>query len=133
MKPRKPCPPPVEGSPRPVKLVETVTVPNVSTVAVVPPGRNRKRWQRLSLSLFGVAIIATMWKWAVFHFYSLPEASFESFTSITNNAFYTVGAIVIFMVTGRMISDIKTGGISSAISAVKTKPPSTKHLDLTEP
>jgi len=64
-------------------------------------------WQRLFLSLTGLSIIVGMWRWAVYHLYSIPDHSVVAFTSITNNAFYVIGAIVVFMVTGKLIYDWK--------------------------
>lgn len=68
---------------------------------------NPKSRQRLVLSLAGIAIIAGMWEWAVQHLYSMPEPAITAFTSITTNAFYVIGAVVIFMVTGRLIYEWK--------------------------
>lgn len=68
---------------------------------------SRRPWQRMTLSLLGVVIIAVNWRWAVTHLYSLPEHSIAGFTSITNNAAYVIGAIVVFMVTGKIIYDWK--------------------------
>lgn len=68
---------------------------------------NPKSRQRLVLSLAGVAIIAGMWEWAVQHLYTMPEPAIAAFTSITTNAFYVIGAVVIFMVTGRLIYEWK--------------------------
>lgn len=69
----------------------------------------------MALSLIGVAIIAAMWRWATFHLYVLPEHSITAFTSITNNASYVIGAIVVFMVTGRLIYDWKNSTTASVI------------------
>lgn len=78
---------------------------------------NKAGYQRLILSSFGVAIIAGSWRWAVNHLYTMPEHSIQGFTSITNNSFYVIAAIVIFMVTGRLIYDWKNT-TSSTISQV---------------
>ena len=75
----------------------------------------RRTWQRLTLSLFGIVIVAAMWRWATFHLYALPQYSIAAFTSITNNASYVIGAIVIFMVTGRLVYDWKNQTISQVI------------------
>lgn len=69
----------------------------------------RRPWQRLALSVFGVIIIAGQWRWAVKHLYSLPEHSLPGFVAITNNESYTIAAIVIFMITGKLIYDWKNG------------------------
>jgi cation transport ATPase len=76
----------------------------------------RTPWQRLTLSLLGILIIAASWRWSVAHLYSLPEYALTSFTSITTNAFYVIGSIVIFMVTGRLIYEWANRTSSQAIS-----------------
>src|SRR5437016_190082 len=75
----------------------------------IPKSRsNRRPWQRMALSLLGIVIVAIMWRWATLHLYALPQAALAAFTSITNNSFYVIGAIVIFMVTGKLIYDWKS-------------------------
>ena len=59
------------------------------------------------LSLIGVLVIVLTWMQAVPHLYRLPAAAMASFTTITVNAQYVIGAIVIFMVTGRLIYEWK--------------------------
>ena len=63
----------------------------------------RTPWQRLTLSLLGIIIVVLCWRWAVCHLYTLPESSLPVFGSLTTNAFYVIGSIVIFMVTGRLV------------------------------
>jgi hypothetical protein len=65
--------------------------------------------QRLVVSLIGIALIQASWRWAVAHFYTLPESAFAGFVTITTNTLYVTGAIVVFMVTGRMVYDWKMG------------------------
>lgn len=77
-------------------------------------GKSRT-WQRLVLSLAGVSIIAAMWRWAVFHLYALPPEAMSAFLSITTNAFYVIGAIVIFMVTGRLIYEWKNSTAATVL------------------
>lgn len=43
------------------------------------------------------------------HLYSLPPEALTGFVSITTNTLYITGAIVIFMVTGRLVYDWKVG------------------------
>jgi hypothetical protein len=73
------------------------------------PSLNKAVSQRLVVSLVGIAVIQASWKWATEHFYSLPPESFAGFVTITTNAMYVTGAIVVFMVTGRMVYDWRVG------------------------
>lgn len=66
-------------------------------------------WHRLVLSIIGVLVIQLSWRWAVCHLYTLPTPALAGFVSITTNAFYVIGAIVIFMVTGKLIYEWKMG------------------------
>jgi hypothetical protein len=66
---------------------------------------NRKPWQRMALSLFGILIIVFMWRWTVCHLYTLPEIALAPFSTLTTNAMYTISAIVIFMISGRLVYD----------------------------
>jgi hypothetical protein len=65
--------------------------------------------QRLVVSLIGIALIQASWRWAVEHLYTLPEIALAGFVTITTNTLYVTGAIVIFLVTGRMVYDWKMG------------------------
>lgn len=73
------------------------------------PRLNKAVSQRLVVSLVGIAVIQASWKWATEHFYSLPPEAFAGFVTITTNSMYVTGAIVVFMVTGRMVYDWKMG------------------------
>ena len=70
---------------------------------------NKTTWQRLLLSLVGILTIQISWRWAVAHLYTLPPEALAGFVSITTNSFYVIGAIVIFMVTGRLVYEWKMG------------------------
>ena len=78
---------------------------------------NRKPWQRTVLSVFGILILLSVWRWHVAHLYTIPECALVSFTSVTVNTDYTIAAIVIFMVTGRLIYEWKNQ-TSSAVSNI---------------
>lgn len=65
--------------------------------------------QRLIVSIIGIALIQASWRWAVAHLYALPESALAGFVTITTNTLYVTGAIVIFLVTGRMVYDWKMG------------------------
>jgi len=80
--------------------------------------------QRLVISIFGISIVQLSWKWAAEHFYSLPPEAFAGFVTITTNAMYVTGAIVVFMVTGRMVYDWKMGTsqiqmVASSVDTIK--------------
>lgn len=76
-------------------------------------------WQRLVLSVIGVLVIQLSWRWAVCHLYTLPTPALAGFVSITTNAFYVIGAIIIFMVTGKLIYEWKMG--TSQIQSVASE------------
>jgi hypothetical protein len=81
-------------------------------------------WQRLILSLVGILLIQASWRWAVAHLYSLPHEAYAGFVTITTNSFYVIGAIVIFMVTGRLVYEWKMGTnqvqqVSGMVSKIK--------------
>lgn len=65
--------------------------------------------QRLAISLIGIILIQISWRWSVAHLYSLPPEALAGFVSITTNTLYITGAIVIFMVTGKLVYDWKMG------------------------
>ncbi len=80
--------------------------------------------QRLVISLVGIALIQISWRWSVAHLYSLPPEALAGFVSITTNALYITGAIVIFMVTGKLVYDWKVGtsqiqDVSSSVQRIK--------------
>ena len=89
---------------------------------------NRRPWQRTTLSVFGIFIIQLTWRWAVGHLYTLPSTSITAFTSITNNSMYTVSAIVIFMVTGKLIYDWKNQTVSE-VKEISTPRVDPKDVD----
>lgn len=90
-------------------------VKTVKTVKTTGPTNSRSPWQRLALSIVGIGVLAGMWRWAVFHLYALPEHSIGAFASLTANTEYTISAIVIFMVTGRLIYDWKNNTASQIV------------------
>ncbi len=57
-------------------------------------------WRRVSLSVFGIIIIVTVWRWSLGPLYALPQYSIAAFSSITASAFYVIGVITVFLVTG---------------------------------
>ncbi len=87
----------------------------------------------MALSLIGIGIIIAEWRWAVFHLYALPAQSIAAFTSITVNANYVIGAIVIFMVTGKLIYDWKNTTVTTIAEEAKNvvieRTPKAEHFD----
>jgi hypothetical protein len=80
--------------------------------------------QRLIVSIIGISLIQASWRWAVAHLYTLPDTAFAGFVTITTNTLYVTGAIVIFLVTGRMVYDWKMGTnqvqqVSGMVSKIK--------------
>lgn len=65
--------------------------------------------QRFLISLIGIILVQISWRWSVAHLYTLPPDALAGFVSITTNTLYITGAIVIFMVTGRLVYDWKMG------------------------
>jgi len=95
---------------------------------------NRKSWQRMTLSMLGLVIIVLTWMQAVAHLYDLPPAALASFTTITVNAQYVIGAIVIFMVTGRLVYEWTNSTASSIVEQGtqllhEERTPAPKHFD----
>lgn len=74
-------------------------------------------WQRFTLSMLGIVVLVIKWQWSVWHLYSLPDPAISAFTTITTNNDYVIGAIVIFMVTGKLIYDWKNN-TSSMIQTI---------------
>lgn len=91
-------------------------------------------WQRLVLSLAGILVIQASWRWAVAHLYTLPPVALAGFVSITTNSFYVIGAIVIFMVTGRLIYEWRMGtqqiqDVTSKVEELTERVVKPKHFD----
>ncbi len=72
-------------------------------------------YQRLTLSILGISILVIMWRWATFHLYSIPEHSITAFTSVTNHTVYSISAIVVFMITGKLVWDWKNQTVSQVV------------------
>lgn len=68
---------------------------------------DRVPWQRLALTFCGILMIVGVWQWSVWHLYSLPVDAYPSFTTITVNCLYTISALIIFFVTGKLFYDWK--------------------------
>jgi len=84
------------------------------------PVKPQTPWQRLLLSILGIITIEASWRWAVAHLYTLPAVAIAGFVTITTNSFYVIGAIVIFMVTGRLVYEWKmnTSQVQDVVSEV---------------
>lgn len=84
----------------------------------------------MALSLLGIAIIFFLWRWSTNHLYTLPEHSIAAFSGITTNALYTIAAIVIFMVTGKLIYDWKNAStVVTEVKQVVQRRVQPKHVD----
>lgn len=59
------------------------------------------------LCLVAIGVVQITWYWAVMHLYALPIEAIAAFTSITNSSFYVNGAIVIFMISGKLVYEWK--------------------------
>jgi hypothetical protein len=79
--------------------------------------------------MFGIAVVQISWRWATSHLYSLPTEALAGFVSITTNTLYITGAIVIFMVTGKLVYDWRVG--TSQIQEVISKADTIKQ-EITE-
>lgn len=96
--------------------------------------KQRTPWQRMTLSLVGIIIIVLCWRWAVCHLYTLPEAALAGFVSLTTNSFYVIAAIVIFMVTGRLVYEWKnrTEQVANVVSEIQhAKEDITQKMEVT--
>lgn len=94
----------------------------------------RTPWQRLTLSLIGLIIVTTKWWAAIRILPTMDKDHVSAFVTLTNNSDYVTAAIVIFMVTGKLVYDWKmettnqvvTRG-EAIISELRT--PASKHFD----
>lgn len=99
-----------------VKTTEPAKSKGQALVTSRKRDRERFPWQRLTLSLLGISVLIGTWRWATYHYYSLPVHSIAGFTSNTNNTQYVIGALVIFFVTGRLIYEWK----NQTVTEIKT-------------
>ena len=86
----------------------------------------RRTWRRVTLSIFGILIIALQWRWSVNHIYSIAglhsDVAMTAFVAITQSAFYVIGAIVVFLVTGlTFFSWTQSTSLASSLAAQITK------------
>jgi len=100
------------------KTSSTVATSGAPEQPSAPMDVDRIPWQRLSLSILGIAIVMFEWRWATNHLYSLPVTSVAAFTTITVNSLYVVGALVVFFVTGRLVYEWKSSTANQLISQV---------------
>lgn len=104
------------------------TAPNTTTVTTLPTSVSIP-WQRILVSVFGIAVVMLQWRWATFHLYTLPVTSITAFTSITNNSLYAVTILVVFFVTGKVFFDWKNATVSQVIQqAQNVTEDITEHL-----
>jgi hypothetical protein len=93
------------------------------------PASPPKSWHRLILSLFGIGIITGMWVWAIDYIVRLPADKLAAFSSVTTNSFYTIAAIVIFMITGRLVWEWSNATTSASTVATEVKEEVTRRID----
>jgi len=102
-----------------VQTESSVEIPDNTAAQVRRRGKSHVPWQRLTLSIVGIIIVVAVWQLATWHLYSLPDHSITAFNSMTNNAFYVIGALVIFFVTGRLIYEWKNASVSTFSDAAQ--------------
>lgn len=78
-------------------------------------------WQRLLLSIIGIALVGITWHVAIQHLYTLKPEAFAPFTTLTINAQYIIGAIVIFMITGHLVYDWKMTTEEKVVTEMEKK------------
>lgn len=104
------------------------------TIVRDPPAA-RFPWQRMLLSIVGIVILLSEWRWAVNHIYALQQtpAALTAFTSITTNNMYAIVVLVIFFVTGQVFFNWSNQTVSTITQEVKTAigehVPGSKHFD----
>ena len=95
----------------------------------------KRSWQRMALSLFGILLVWLTWRHAVGILRSYPEIAIASFTTLTVNTQYVIGAIVVFMVTGRLVYEWKQQTVSTIAEVGEQmfkkieRTPAPKHFD----
>lgn len=100
--------------------VETTEVKPVPIVVQHHKGKlDQVPWQRLALSLIGIAIIYSMWERGTNHLYSLPPHAVGAFVTWSINALYGVTAMVVVFVTGKLIYDWKNSTATTLTQAAQ--------------
>jgi hypothetical protein len=79
----------------------------------------RTPWQRMALSLFGIVIVWLTWYHSIHKLNDCDVAKISSFTTITVNTQYAIVAIVVFMVTGKLITDWKANTAATIVDVGK--------------
>lgn len=97
---------------------------------------NRKSWQRLTLSILGIICAMVVWQISIDRLASVRPDSVSAFTTLTVNTQYVIAAIIIFMVTGRLIYDWKNSTASEVVTStekviqeITDHTPAPKHFD----
>lgn len=104
-------------------------------ITVRDPPAVRFPWQRMFLSIVGILILLSEWRWAVNHIYALQQtpAALTAFTSITTNNMYAIVVLVIFFVTGQVFFNWANQTVSTVTQEVKSiigeHVPGSKHFD----
>jgi hypothetical protein len=114
---------------------QTLVVPTPGDqTAITVPTSSGVPWQRILVSLFGIAIIFFQWRWATENLYTLQPYALPAFTSITVNSQYVVAALAIFFVTGKLVYDWKNSTVSQVIQSgesivTEDRTPKPKYFD----
>jgi uncharacterized membrane protein len=94
----------------------------------------KRSWHRLILSLFGIACAMWIWNISIEKLRDMPLATISAFTTLTVNTQYVIGAIIIFMVTGRLVYEWKNDTVSQVLTQGENlvredRTPAPKHFD----
>lgn len=95
---------------------------------------NKKSWHRLILSLLGIALCWLTWHTAITELQKVRPETIASFTTLTVNTQYVIAAIIIFMVTGRLVYEWKMNTVSNIVEQgeqilAEDRTPAPKHFD----
>ena len=97
---------------------------------------NRKSWQRLTLSLFGILCNMLIWKISIGGLASVRADCVSAYTTLTVNTQYVNAAIIVFMVTGKIFMDWKNATASEVVTSTERvideiieHTPAPKHFD----
>ena len=122
-----------DGGPS-VTTTTTATAPSTATVTSQPKLRLKKDnafpWRRFVISVVGIFMILFVWRWSIFHLYTLPPTSIAVYGSITISTLYAITFIVAFFITGQAyFTNWSNASVSNIASEVKSYFESKKSVD----